>query len=165
MPTVHLALGSNLGDRESALRSALERLESPGLHLLRASRLYETEPVGFRDQPWFLNRVAEFACAWDPEALLARTQAVEQEMGRERSIPNGPRVIDIDIVLYGDLVHDRPNLSIPHPRFAQRRFVLEPLADLNPELRDPRTGETVANLLQAARQGTDQVRIFQSATS
>jgi 2-amino-4-hydroxy-6-hydroxymethyldihydropteridine diphosphokinase len=144
---VYLGLGSNIGEREVMLRSALDALNGPDLRLLRASGLYETEPVSLREQPWFLNLVAEFETELKPLDLLSRAQRVERELGRERSIPNGPRSIDIDILLYGDVVMKTVEVEIPHPRYTERRFTLAPLAELNPELRDPVTGRSMPSML------------------
>jgi 2-amino-4-hydroxy-6-hydroxymethyldihydropteridine diphosphokinase len=146
---VYLGLGSNLGDREANLQSALQELNSPDLRLLRTSRIYETEPVGFLDQPLFLNLAAEFETSLSPRDLLQRTQDAERILGRIRTIKNGPRTLDIDILLFGDAVHEQEGLTIPHPRYRERRFTLEPLAELNPELRDPHNGQTMATLLAA----------------
>jgi len=144
---VYLGLGSNIGDREAMLRSALEELDRPDLRLLRASGIYETEPLGLRDQRWFLNIAAEFDCELFPRQLLQRTQRTERQYGRLRTLPNGPRTLDIDILLYGNSVVKSEALEIPHPRFRERRFVLAPLVELNPDLRDPVTGKTVAAML------------------
>jgi 2-amino-4-hydroxy-6-hydroxymethyldihydropteridine diphosphokinase len=145
----YLGLGSNMGDRERSLRQGLEKLEAPDLHLLRTSSLYETEPVGLREQAWFLNLVAEFETTLFPRQLLHRAQQVERELGRKRTVINGPRTLDIDILLYGQTVMDCDELTIPHPRYAERRFVLAPLAELDAKLRDPVTGRTVTELLHA----------------
>ncbi len=148
---VYLGLGSNLGDRDAQLRRALAELESPKLRLLRTSGIYETEPVGFRDQGWFLNLVGEFETELFPKQLLARMQRVERAMGRERTVKNGPRVIDIDILLYGTSVIRAEELEVPHPRYRERRFTLAPLAELAPEMRDPVTGRTMAEMLGALK--------------
>jgi 2-amino-4-hydroxy-6-hydroxymethyldihydropteridine diphosphokinase len=145
----YLGLGSNIGEREVMLRSALDALNGPDLRLLRVSSLYETEPVGLREQPWFLNLVAEFETELVPLDLLHRTQSVERALGRQRSVPNGPRSIDIDILLYGDVVMKTAELEIPHPRYAERRFTLAPFVELNPELLDPSTGRPMASMLDA----------------
>jgi len=144
---VYLGLGSNVGNREAWLRSAVESLNAPDLKLLRTSSLYETEPIGFREQGWFLNIVAEFETALFPKQLLHRMQKVEAALGRRRTIKNGPRTIDLDILLYGNLVMKTEELEIPHPRYAERRFTLAPLAELSPELRDPETRRTMAEML------------------
>jgi 2-amino-4-hydroxy-6-hydroxymethyldihydropteridine diphosphokinase len=145
MTRVYLSLGSNVGDREANLRAAIERLP-----VLRISPIYETEPVDYTDQPWFLNLVVEAETDLSPHDLLAATSRIEQELGRVRDIPKGPRTIDIDILLYGDEVVNEPILQIPHPRMAERRFVLAPLADLVPDLRHPITQRTIREMLAAA---------------
>jgi 2-amino-4-hydroxy-6-hydroxymethyldihydropteridine diphosphokinase len=153
---IYLGLGSNVGDREAMLRTALDSLDAPDLRLLRKSSLYETEPIGFREQGWFLNIAAEFETALFPKQLLHRMQKVELALGRRRTMKNGPRTIDIDILLYGNTVMKSEELEIPHPRYRERRFTLAPLAELNDGLRDPVTRRTMAELLsdlkgQAAR--------------
>jgi 2-amino-4-hydroxy-6-hydroxymethyldihydropteridine diphosphokinase len=146
---VYLGLGSNIGDRESMIQTALNGLNTPDLRLQRVSSLYETEPIGFREQGWFLNCVAEFETELFPKQLLHRMQKVEIEMGRIRSVKNGPRNIDIDILLFGNVVMNTGELEIPHPRYRERRFTLAPLAELNPSLRDPVTHQTMAEMLTA----------------
>jgi 2-amino-4-hydroxy-6-hydroxymethyldihydropteridine diphosphokinase len=118
---------------------------------VRASSLYETAPVGLADQPWFLNQVAEFETSLFPLQLLRRIHKIEKDLGRVRTVVNGPRTVDIDIVLYGNAVIRGAELQIPHPRYRERRFVLEPLAELSPALRDPETRQIVAALLEAVR--------------
>ena len=151
MKTVYLGLGSNIGDREGNLRRALDRLQARDLRLRRASSLYETEPMGLREQPWFLNQVAEFGTELHPLQLLQRIRRTEKALGRRRVLVNGPRTIDIDILLLGDAVVKTPDLEIPHPRYRERRFVLEPLEQIAPGLKDPQTGQTVAAMLEAIR--------------
>ena len=150
MKTTYLSLGSNIGDRDANLRAAIERLAAPGLRVLRVSPVYETEPVEYTDQRWFLNLVIEAETSLFPLQLLARTQKVERVLGRVRTVPKGPRTIDIDILLYGTAVMRGGKLEIPHPRMAGRRFVLVPLHDLAPGLRHPVSRTTVAELLRAA---------------
>lgn len=147
LKTVYIALGSNLGDRVANLLQARERMQSSNLRLTRASSVYETEPRGLLDQPWFLNQVIEAETTLFPRQLLARLLKIEQEMGRQRLLPNGPRVIDLDILLFGNMVMHLPGLEVPHPRMAERRFVLEPLAELAPAIRHPRTGRSVREML------------------
>jgi len=147
MKTVYLGLGSNLGDREAMLRAAVHALDSPRLRIRRLSPVYETEPVDVSGQRWFLNQVAEAETELFPLQLLHRTAKVEVQLGRRRLAPMGPRTIDIDILLFGNAIVTTPALEIPHPRFRDRRFVLAPLADLAPELRDPVTRRTVRELL------------------
>ena len=143
---VYLSLGSNLGDRSANLRAAIERLGKAGA-IRSVSGFYETEPVEFRDQPWFLNCVVALETSDSPEALLQRALAIEQEMGRLRMKDKGPRSIDIDILLFGDRVVEERGLKIPHPAMQQRRFVLEPLAEIAPEALHPQLRKTARELL------------------
>jgi 2-amino-4-hydroxy-6-hydroxymethyldihydropteridine diphosphokinase len=139
-----VGLGSNLGDREAALRGALELL---GEDVLAVSSFRETDPVGYLDQPPFLNAAAALETGLAPLALLERLLEVERELGRTRDGPRfGPRTIDLDLLLYEDHVIDEPGLVVPHPRMAERRFVLEPLAELDPDLAVPGQGR-VSDLL------------------
>jgi len=147
--TAYLSLGSNLNDREENLRRALELLESPEVHLKRASSIYETEPQDLREQPWFLNLVAEVETTLFPMQLLRRVRKIEKELGRQRLVPKGPRTVDIDILLFGRFVMDSPALQVPHPRMQARRFVLEPLAEIAPELRHPVTRRSIREMLHA----------------
>lgn len=142
MTRAYVGLGGNLGDRESTIRRALVLLgERPGVEILIVSTLRETAPVGFVDQPPFLNGAAMLETTLDPESLLAALLSVELELGRVRSGPrNGPRTIDLDLLVYGDQVVDRPGLRVPHPRLHERAFALEPLAELDPTLRIPGHG-------------------------
>jgi 2-amino-4-hydroxy-6-hydroxymethyldihydropteridine diphosphokinase len=146
--TIYLGLGSNLGDRALNLRRAVEKLESSDLRITRLSPLYETEPMDYRQQPWFLNQVAEGETGLFPVQLLSRVGRVERALGRVRGIPKGPRVIDIDILFFGQAVVRTPRLEIPHPAIAERRFVLVPLADLAPSLRHPVSHLTVREMLE-----------------
>jgi 2-amino-4-hydroxy-6-hydroxymethyldihydropteridine diphosphokinase len=143
---VLLGLGSNLGDRLAALDEALRRLEARGFHTTRRSSTWQTEPVGGPPQGWFLNAAAAGETSLDPDALLEACLATESEMGRVRAEKNGPRIIDVDILLFGDTRHEGPGLVIPHPRLHERRFVLEPLHEIAPTLRHPVLGLTVAEL-------------------
>jgi 2-amino-4-hydroxy-6-hydroxymethyldihydropteridine diphosphokinase len=147
LKTIYIALGSNLGDRADNLRQARERMQSPHLKVTRASSIYETEPRDLLDQPWFLNQVVEAETTLFPRQLLARLLKIEHEMGRQRLVANGPRIIDLDILLFGNVVVHAAGLEIPHPRLPDRRFVLEPLAELAPAIRHPRTGRTVREML------------------
>lgn len=149
MKTAYLSLGTNVGDRDSHLARAVERIASEDMRVLRVSGVYETEPRDVPDQPWFLNQVVEVETSLFPKQLLARVQKIELGMGRTRIIAKGPRTIDIDILLYGGSIVSTPGLEIPHPRLTDRRFVLEPLAELAPELRHPRTRQTVREMLAA----------------
>jgi 2-amino-4-hydroxy-6-hydroxymethyldihydropteridine diphosphokinase len=145
-----LALGSNIGDRESNLRAAIRQMPAAGIQVLRESPIYETEPVGYSGQRWFLNMAVEAETTLFPMQLLARTSRIERALGRVRTIANGPRTLDIDILLYGNAVVRSLRLEIPHPRLHERRFVLAPLADLTPDLRHPVLRKTVRQLLEAA---------------
>lgn len=142
MPLVYIGLGSNLGDREATIRRALELLEAGGdIHVRVVSSLRETDPVGYQDQPRFLNGAAALLTDLAPVALLERLHEVERELGRQRSGPRfGPRTIDLDLLLYGGEQLEEAGLEIPHPRLAERRFVLEPLAELDESLEVPGRG-------------------------
>ena len=150
MKTVYLGLGSNVGDRERNLAAALAQLAGPALRILRVSSTYETEPVDYTGQRWFLNLVVEAETDLFPMQLLARIVKIERALGRVRTVPKGPRTLDIDILLYGRAVIRSATLEIPHPRMAERRFVLAPLAELAPGLRHPLTRKTIREMLDAA---------------
>jgi 2-amino-4-hydroxy-6-hydroxymethyldihydropteridine diphosphokinase len=144
---VYLGLGSNLGEREGHLQAALDALQGPWVKLLRVSSVYESAPMEVRSQPWFLNAVAEAECDCFPLQLLSRTAGVETALGRKRTVPKGPRTIDIDILLFGAFVIRTARLEVPHPRLTERRFVLEPLAELAPDLRHPVSRRTAREML------------------
>lgn len=146
-----LSLGSNLRDRRANLEQALAALEREQVHVVARSSIYETEPQDVANQPWFLNMVVECESRFFPHQLLAVTQRVEREMGRVRTgaPPRGPRVIDIDILLFCNAALETPELMIPHPRMFDRRFVLEPLLEIAPELRHPVTKQPVSRYLSA----------------
>lgn len=133
-----------------ALRRGVEKLRAADFEVLRVSGVYETEPVDLKEQPDFLNLVVEADTTLFPISLLQRVARIEKEMGRKRQVAKGPRTIDIDILLYGSVVMETPFLQIPHPRMTGRRFVLEPLAELAPDLRHPVTHKTVRELLASA---------------
>ena len=148
MKTIYLSLGSNVGDREQMLQSALDRLHAPDLRIVRVSSVYETEPVDFKEQRHFLNLVAEAETDLFPLLLLARIQKVELQLGRKRAgPPKGPRTIDIDILLFGRFTIQSARLEVPHPRMHERRFVLAPMIELAPDLRHPTVGRTMRELL------------------
>jgi 2-amino-4-hydroxy-6-hydroxymethyldihydropteridine diphosphokinase len=149
MKTVYLGLGSNMGDREVHLQEAIDHLRAPDLRLIRVSPVYETEPVDFAEQRWFLNLVVEAETSLFPMQLLGRTSRIERALGRRRTVASGPRTIDIDILFYANAVVRSTTLEIPHPRLAERRFVLAPLADLAASLRHPVLHRTVRELLEA----------------
>ena len=133
---VYLSLGSNVGNRAQNLKRALTRLEDIG-RIVQVSHFYETEPVDFTAQPWFLNAVVALDTTQLPRELLNALLALEQSMGRKRDLPKGPRTIDLDILLYGDQTIHEDGLTIPHPALPARRFVLEPLAEIAPDLIHP----------------------------
>jgi len=150
MDRVAIALGSNVGDRRAHLDYAVSALRAL-LTNVAVSRYYDTVPVGVSGpQAMFLNAAAVGETALAPRALLEALLAIEHERGRERPYLNAPRTLDLDLILAGDRVVEEPGLVLPHPRFRERRFVLEPLAAVAPELRDPVSGRTVAELLSAA---------------
>ena len=149
MNIAFLSLGSNLGDREALLNEALNRLETEGVHVVRRSSIHETEPQDYLDQPLFLNMAIEVETDLTPRELLAAIQKIETEMGRQRTIPKGPRTIDIDILFYANQTISPPGLEIPHPRLTERLFVLDPLSEIAPDLRHPVTGKTVRELRAA----------------
>jgi 2-amino-4-hydroxy-6-hydroxymethyldihydropteridine diphosphokinase len=145
--TVAVALGSNLGDRHAHLRFAIYRL-SRFLDDVRVSNQRETEPFGVADpQPAFLNAAVVGTTTLSAREVLEALLAIEGERGRERPFPNAPRTLDLDLILYGDAIVDEPGLQVPHPRFRERLFVLEPLAEIAPDLVDPVTGLTIWRLL------------------
>jgi 2-amino-4-hydroxy-6-hydroxymethyldihydropteridine diphosphokinase len=157
MQTIFLSLGSNVGDREGNLRAAIAALESAGVRVRRVSSLYETEPVDFLEQPWFLNCVLEGETDAPAQTLLKELRRIEARMGSRKLVAKGPRLLDVDILLYGDETMDTPELQVPHPRMKERRFVLEPLAEIAPKLRHPSWGGTVSDLL-ARTQDRSEVR-------
>ncbi len=162
----YLSLGSNVGDREANLRDAISRLGALG-QLVSVSSFYETEPVDFTDQAWFLNCAVALETKHTPEQLIAALLDIEQKMGRRRHREKGPRTIDLDIVLFhdattGDAILDSPELTIPHPAMHQRRFVLEPLAEIAPDARHPVLKRTVRELLAVLPPGQAVQRLKKS---
>ncbi len=148
---VYLSLGSNLGEREDRLGQALYALEREEVSITARSSVYETEPQDVPNQPWFLNMVAEARTSALPLNLMHTLLRIEREIGRVRhaNLQRGPRPIDIDILLFGNAVIDMPQLTVPHPRMLQRRFVLEPLLEIAPNLRHPVTHEPLRSYLPA----------------
>jgi len=152
-----VALGSNLesafGDREANLREAVERIGGLG-EVQSVSTFYDTEPVGYLEQPRFLNGALLLETDLEPLDLIRALLAVEHGMGRQRIVAKGPRVIDLDLLLYGSVVMSTPELTLPHPEMHERRFVLEPLAEVAPEMVHPVLGQTVAEMLKAVKTGS-----------
>ena len=144
---IYLSLGSNLGDRAANLRAALAALPTANLHVRKVSSFYETEPVDYLDQPWFLNCVVEGATDSQPIDLLHALRAIESQLGSKKTFAKGPRLLDIDILLFGELSLDTPELQIPHPRMLERKFVLAPLAEIVPQLQHPSWPATASELL------------------
>jgi len=145
---VYLAVGSNIGDRQHYIRSAIQGLSARGVRTIRCASIYLTEPRDILDQPWFLNTVLEASTSLDPDQLLRACLEVEEENLRKRDRSKGPRTLDIDIIFFGREIIRMNNLEIPHPRFSKRRFVLEPLAEIAPEFLDPASGKTILQLLK-----------------
>jgi len=150
MITVYIALGTNIGEREDNLLQALQLLPESGVHIRRVSSIYETEPVDYLDQEWFLNMVLEAQTELDALDLLNALRVIEARMGSRKAFAKGPRKIDLDILLYGNETIDTPELQVPHPRMLERKFVLIPLAEIAPALRHPGWKSGVAHLLSAS---------------
>jgi 2-amino-4-hydroxy-6-hydroxymethyldihydropteridine diphosphokinase len=157
--TIYLSLGSNIGDRQANLRAAIAALPAIGVGVTRVSSIYETQPVDYLDQDWFLNCVVEGGTSVPPLDLLHAVREIESRMGSKKEFPKGPRLIDIDILLYGDETIDTPELQVPHPRMTQRRFVLTPLSEIAPQLRHPSWNNNVEQML-AATPDQSEVRAF-----
>ncbi len=150
---VFLGIGSNLGERRTRIEQGIAVLKKCGRRILRRASLYETEPVGFTDQPWFLNTVVAGETALTPQGLLKLCKKIERTAGRKETVRFGPRLLDIDILLYKGLVIHEEDLDIPHPRMHERRFVLVPLLEIVPSIKDPRNGKRYANILAGLDEG------------
>jgi 2-amino-4-hydroxy-6-hydroxymethyldihydropteridine diphosphokinase len=148
MAVAYIGLGANLGDRLATLRTAVQRLRTFG-RVTAVSSLYETEPVGYLEQPRFLNAVIALETALPPADLLLALLGIERDLGRTRSFPNAPRTLDLDLLLVEDVFLDTPELTLPHPRLPERAFVLVPLAEIAPEVVHPGSGKSVRELLHA----------------
>jgi 2-amino-4-hydroxy-6-hydroxymethyldihydropteridine diphosphokinase len=145
--TVYLSLGSNVGDRAKNLRDAIASLRKAGIDVTQISSIYETEPVDYLDQPWFLNMAVEAKTELNAVDLLHALRAIETQMGSRKLIAKGPRLIDMDILSFGDAVIETPELQVPHPRMHLRRFVLQPLAEIAPNLQHPVLHVSVSQML------------------
>ena len=164
MITVYIALGTNVGEREANLLQALRLLPESGVHIRRVSSIYETEPVDYLDQEWFLNAVLEGETELDALDLLSALRVIEARMGSKKAFAKGPRKIDLDVLLYGNETIDTPELQVPHPRMLERKFVLIPLAEIAPNLRHPSWKSGVAHLLAASADHSS-VKKFRDAPS
>jgi len=148
--TVYLSLGSNLGDRAANLHAAIAALPEYGVRVKRISFMYETEPVDYLEQPWFLNCALEAETSLAPLHLLHALRGIETRLGSQKQFAKGPRLLDMDILLYGDATIDSPELQIPHPRMLLRNFVLAPLAEIAPALKHPNWTANVAEIYAAS---------------
>ena len=154
MKKVYLSLGSNVGERETNLRTAIAQLPGAGVKVTKVSSFYETEPVDLLQQPWFLNCVVQGETVVPAVELLCQLREIERRMGSEKLIARGPRLIDLDILLYGEQVIDTAELQVPHPRMHLRRFVLVPLAEIAPDLKHPSWHGTAADILSELADGS-----------
>jgi 2-amino-4-hydroxy-6-hydroxymethyldihydropteridine diphosphokinase len=161
---IYLSLGSNLGERAANLERAADALGGAGVRVLRRSSLYETEPVDFLAQPWFLNCVIEAETTVEPLPLLQALQGIEHTMGSRKLVPRGPRIVDLDILFYGDAVIRERGIEIPHPRLSERRFVLVPLAELAPQFMHPVLKVSVRKMLETT-QDRSAVRVWNGKES
>lgn len=161
MPIAYVGLGSNIGDKSKNIQTALELLDqSDTIEVVKTSSFYETEPVGYENQDWFVNAVAELETNLSPQELLNTLLRIEQDMGRKRDIRWGPRVIDLDLLLYDQLCLDTPDLVIPHPRMHERAFVLVPLAEIAFNIIHPLLNKTIGRILEEFN-SSKTIRLFE----
>jgi 2-amino-4-hydroxy-6-hydroxymethyldihydropteridine diphosphokinase len=158
MADVYLGLGSNVGDKERNIRKAIELIDQE-CTVLKKSKLYKTDPVGYMEQDWFLNRVIEVETSRKPKELLRFLKSIEKKLGRQKTVKNGPRTIDIDILLYDDILLDSESLTIPHPRLHKRLFVLGPLSDMCPDCIHPKLKMTVSEIRKNLK-SKDKVEVY-----
>lgn len=152
--TIFLSLGSNVGDREKNLRAAIAQLPAAGVNIAKVSSFYETEPLDLLAQPWFLNCVVQGDTTVPAVELLRELREIEQRMGSKKLVARGPRLIDLDILLYGQQIVDTAELQVPHPRMHLRRFVLQPLAEIAPDLKHPFWRGTAVDMLRELADGS-----------
>lgn len=158
MTLAYIALGANLGDPVANVRAALDALDAiPGTHLKAVSSLYRTEPVGLKEQPDFINAVAVLETEQSPQPMLTALFEIERKFGRQRSVPNAARTLDLDLLMHGDAVSDDPALTLPHPRMCHRSFVLKPLAEVAPGVEIPGHGKVESLLAQCHCQRVERV--------
>ena len=146
MAIAYISIGSNLGDREENCRQAIKLLKENGIAVKKQSSMYETEPWGIKDQPKFINMAVEAETDKKPEELLRVLKEIEKEIGRTETTKWGPRIIDLDILFYDDLILKIPGIEIPHPLLHEREFVLKPLCEITPDKKHPVTGKTVREM-------------------
>jgi 2-amino-4-hydroxy-6-hydroxymethyldihydropteridine diphosphokinase len=159
---VYISIGSNIGKPEENCRKGISALKkSDGILLKKTSKFYETEPVDYKDQAWFINAVAEIKTILDPIQLFNCLKLIEKKVGRsENDIRFGPRILDLDIIFFDDVIMETPDLVIPHPRMDERRFVLKPLCDINPDLVHPVLGKTIKKLLENITDKSQRIREY-----
>jgi len=160
--TIFLSLGSNIGDREENLRTAIGALAEANVNVTHVSSFYETEPVDLREQPWFLNCVVQAETSVQPLDLLRALRGIESRMGSKKLVPKGPRLIDLDILLYGSETIDTPELQVPHRRMLQRKFVLAPLDEIAPNFKHPSWSGSVRELLASTADQSEVRRLNQA---
>jgi len=149
MPIAYVGLGSNIGDKVKNIKTALNLLDKlDNISVMKYSSFYETEPIGYEEQDWFVNAVAKLETSLSPQKLLSAFMEIEQAMGRKRDIKWGPRLIDLDLLLYDQIYMDSPDLIIPHPMMHERAFVLVPLASIDPDINHPIFNKTIGELLK-----------------
>lgn len=152
MSIAYIGIGSNLGDREENCRKAISLMSENGIAVKKQSSMYETEPWGVKDQPKFINMAIEIETSKNPEDLLGILKNIERQMGRTESVKWGQRIIDLDILLYDDLLVETPHLEIPHPFMHEREFVLKPLCEIAPDIKHPVVGKTIEEMLAGLKQ-------------